>query len=34
VLHDAGQVTEPDIDKFDVFVLGELEDVVGRLFRH
>lgn len=34
VLHDAGQVTEPDVDKFDFLVLGEFEDVVGRRFRH
>ena len=34
VLHDAGQVTEPDVDELNVFVFGEFEDVVGRLFRH
>ena len=34
VLHDAGQVTEPDVDKLDVLVLGEFEDVVGRHIRH
>ena len=34
VLHDTGQVAEPDVDKFDVLVLGEFEDVVGRLIRH
>lgn len=32
VLHDAGQITEPHVDKLDVFVLREFEDVVGRLF--
>ncbi|CNV75191.1 Uncharacterised protein [Mycobacterium tuberculosis] len=34
VLHDARQVTEPDVDIFDLLVLGKFEDVVGRLFRH
>ena len=34
VLHDSGQVAEPDVDKLDVFVFGEFEDVVGRHFRH
>jgi hypothetical protein len=34
VLHDAGQVTEPDVDKFDVLVLGEFDDVIGRFFGH
>ena len=34
VLHGAWQVTEADVDIFDVLVLGEFEDVVGRLFGH
>ncbi|AMC73624.1 glutamine synthetase [Mycobacterium tuberculosis] len=34
MLHDARQVTEPDVDIFDLLVLGKFEDVVGRLFRH
>ena len=34
VLHDARQITEPDVDKFNVFVFDEFEDVVGRRFRH
>ena len=34
VLHDAGQVTEPDVDELNVLVFGQFEDVVGRLFRH
>ena len=34
VLHGAWQVTEADVDILDVLVLGEFEDVVGRLFGH
>ena len=34
VLHGAWQVTEADVDVLDVLVLGEFEDVVGRVFGH
>ncbi len=34
VLHGARQIAEADIDVLDVFVFGELEDVVGRLVGH
>lgn len=34
VLDDAGQITEANVDVLDVFVLDQLEDVVGRLFCH
>ena len=29
VLHDAGQVTEPDVDELHVFLADELQDLVG-----
>ncbi len=32
VLHGAWQVAEADVDILNVLILGELEDVVGRLF--
>jgi hypothetical protein len=34
VLHDAWQVTEPHVDEFDMLVLGQFENVVGRIFGH
>ena len=34
VLHGAWQVTEADVNVFNVRVLSEFEDIVGRLFGH
>jgi hypothetical protein len=34
VLHDAWQVTEPDVDEFDFLILGQFDYVVGRFFGH
>jgi hypothetical protein len=34
VLHDSWQITEPDVDEFDVLILGQFDDVVGRFFGH
>ena len=34
VLHGARQVAEADVDVLDVLVLGEFEDIIGRLIGH